>query len=483
MALRRDFFISFARSGGALLLSFASSIIISRLLLPADIGIFSVAVAITTILQALRDFGVGGFLLKERELTEDKIRTVFGAALLLGWTIAALIFFFRGAITQFYSEPQIEGIMLVLSVNFLLVPFGQVGSALLRREQNFVRLSWISLISLFAGSCASIGFALLEFGPISLAYGSLVNVIVSTLLIFAARPEHILMLPSYKEWRGIFSFGGKVSLTTVIVQIGVQAPELLMGRYLGFTAVGLYNRGIGIAKIIEQFFSGATGWVMGAEVGNLHRSERKLGDLVLKITDYTLILCWPGLIFLALKAEAIIWLLYGETWLPAAPLVLALCLARGIQMIISQASPVYEGTGAINLLLRNEIIIQIGSIGLLFIGMPYGLLAVAWLRVLYSIFVVAVHLSVFRHYADIGIRKLFFAIWRSIAVALVFGGALAGLIALEPAGMNTSLLLLAGEAIIMGLIYLVLVVIIRHPIAAELLTTAKSLLPKSWNPR
>ena len=44
-------------------------------------------------------------------------------------------------------------------------------------------------------------------------------------------------------------------------------------------------------------------------------------------------------------------------------------------------------------------------------------------------------------------------------------------------------LLLAGEAIIMGVIYLVLVVIIRHPIAAELLTTAKSLLHKSWNPR
>ncbi len=263
----------------------------------------------------------------------------------------------------------------------------------------------------------------------------------------------------------------------------MQAPELLMGRYLGFAAVGLYNRGIGIAKIIEQFFSGATGWVMGAEVGNLHRSEQSLGDLVLKITDYTLIFCWPGLIFLALKADAIIWLLYGGAWLPAAPLVLALCIARGIQLIISQAPAIYEGTGAINLSLRNEIILQIASVGLLLIGVPYGLLAVAWLRVLLGIVVVAVHLSVFRRYADIGIRRLFFAIWRSGAVALGFGGALAGLIALEPAGMPHSPLLLAGEAIIMGVIYLVLVVIIRHPIAAELLTTARTLLPKGWNPR
>ena len=483
MPLRKAFLVSFVRSGGTYLLAFISSIIISRLLLPAEIGIFSLAMAVTAILHALRDFGIGSYLIKERELTEDKLRTVFGTALLLGWSIAALIFFSSSAVAQFYSEPKIEDIMLVLSVNSLLIPFGQVTSTLLRREQEFVRLSWFSLISTIAGSCTSIGFAFLEFGPISLAYGSSASLLVSMLLLFAARPTHILMLPSLKEWRGVFAFGGKVSLTTTIVQLGMQAPELLMGRYLGFTAVGLYVRGIGIAKLIEQFFSGATSWVMGAELGNLHRSSQNLGSLVLKLTDYTLVICWPALIFLSLKSEAIIWLLYGEAWLAAAPLVLALSLARGIQLIISQASPVYEGTGAIDLLLRNEIIVQIVSLGLLFMGVQYGLLAVAWLRVPYGIIVVAVHLSVLRRYADIGIRRLFFAIWRSGAVALGFGGALAGLIALEPVGWKYSTLLLAGEAIIMGVIYLVLVVIIRHPIAAELLTTARTLLPKGWNPR
>lgn len=483
MSLRAAFLISFIKSGGTYFLAFVSSIIISRLLAPAEIGIFSLAMAITAILQALRDFGVGSYLLKERELTDDKLRTVFGASLLLGWSVAALLFFFRGAVARYYSEPLIESILLVLSLNSLLIPFGQVTSTLLRREQEFMRLSRISIISALAGSCASIGFAYFEFGPISLAYGLSASLLVSILLLFAAHPAHILMLPSLKEWRGVFTFGGKVSLTTTIVQLGMQAPELLMGRYLGFAAVGLYVRGLGVAKMIEQFFSGATGWVMGAEVGNLHRSEQNLTSLVLKATDYTLIICWPALLFLALKADAIIWLLYGKIWLPAAPLVLALCLARGIQLIVSQAPAIYEGTGAINLSLRNEIILQIASVGLLLIGVSYGLLAVVWLRVLLGIAVVAVHLSVFRRYANIGIRRMFFAIWRSGAVALGFGGALAGLIALEPAGMLHSPLLLAGEAIIMGVIYLVLVVIIRHPIAAELLTTAKSLLHKSWNPR
>lgn len=150
-------------------------------------------------------------------------------------------------------------------------------------------------------------------------------------------------------------------------------------------------------------------------------------------------------------------------------------------MIISQAGPVYEGTGAINLMLRNEIIIQIVSVGLLFLGIQYGLMAVAWLRVLYGIVVVAVHLSVFRRYADIGIRRMFFVIWRSIAVAAGFAGALAGLIALEPAGMKLSPYLLMAEAFVMVLIYFLLVAIFRHPAAADCWSILKPLFSRFRN--
>lgn len=481
MALRRAFFISFGRAGGEFALSFASNIILSRLLMPAEIGIFSVAMAVMAILQALRVFGTSGYLIKERELTDDKIRTVFGVSLFFSWSLAALIFFSRGAIAGFYMEPQIVGILGLLSINFIFLPLGQPAFVLLRREQNYSRLATITLISTFVGGSTSILFAMLKFGPVALAYGSLANTIVLMALALLARPAHILMLPSLREWRSVCGFGGTATLATIIVQIGMQAPELLMGRSLGFSAVGLYSRGIGIAKIIEQFFVGAVTWVTGAEAGILHRSDQNLSGLVLKATDYTLIICWPALIFLSLKAETIIWILYGEAWLPAVPLVLALSLSRGIQMIISQAGPVYEGTGAINLMLRNEIIIQIVSVGLLFLGIQYGLMAVAWLRVLYGIAVVAVHLSVFRRYADIGIRKMFFAIWRSIAVALGFACALAGLIALEPAGMKYSPLLLIGEAAIVSLAYLALITIFRHPVAADYWSILKPLFSRFRN--
>ena len=136
MSLKRSFMISFGKSGGSFLLHFASNIILARLLLPSEIGLFSVCVALTAVLHTLRDFGVGRYLIKEKDLTDDKVRTVFGVAILIGWSLAALIYLSRGAVADFYNEPQIEPLMALLSINFLLLPIGQPAFVLMRRWRD-----------------------------------------------------------------------------------------------------------------------------------------------------------------------------------------------------------------------------------------------------------------------------------------------------------------------------------------------------------
>jgi O-antigen/teichoic acid export membrane protein len=468
MSVRGSIFISFGQAGGQFALQFASNIVLARLLLPSEIGVFSVTVAVTAILHALRDFGVSRYLIKEANLTDDKVRTVFGVAILIGWGLAALIFFGRGAVANFYASPQIEGILTLLSINFLMLPFGQPALVLMRRELRYGRLMAISLATGFVGASTSIIFAALGFGPFALAYGALANTGLMVVISLLSRPGHILLLPSLKEWRSVCGFGGVASLGTIVMQVGMQAPELLLGRFLGFSAVGLFSRGLGLAKIFEQLFVSAISWVTGAELGARHRSGKGLTDLVLKVTDYTLLVVWPTLIFLALKAESVIWLLYGDNWLPAVPLVQALCLARGLHLIVSQAPAVYEGTGSVGLQLRNEIILQVISIGLLLVGVQYSLEAVAWLRVPLGAAVILVHFSVLRRYADIDIRQMFFAIWRSGVVAMSFGMLLIVLIILEPAEMVHNPLILFSEAGIMGLIYIILIYLVSHPFCGEI---------------
>jgi len=140
LSIKRGVAISFGKTGTAFLISFASNIVLARLLLPSEIGIFSTALAVLAILHAIRDFGLGRYLLKEPILTDDKIRTVFGVAILISWSLGAIIFVFRGQAAEFYRERQIAEILGWLSVNFVFLPFGQPALALMRRERRYGRL-------------------------------------------------------------------------------------------------------------------------------------------------------------------------------------------------------------------------------------------------------------------------------------------------------------------------------------------------------
>ena len=111
-----------------------------------------------------RDFGVGQYLVQEKDLTDAKIRTVFGTSLIIGWLLAAAIFFSRFAVADFYSKPIIADIMALLSISFMIIPFGQPLSALMRRERLYGRLALIGLSSTFVSITASITAAIMGKG-------------------------------------------------------------------------------------------------------------------------------------------------------------------------------------------------------------------------------------------------------------------------------------------------------------------------------
>ena len=469
MSVRSGIFVSALQTAGQFFLQFVSTVVLARLLLPSEIGIFSVAMAVTAIFHAIRDFGIGRYLIQERDLTDDKVRTVFGVAIIVAWALAAIIFLGSDWAGRFYNEPKVAEILALLSINFVFLPFGQPALVLMRREGRYGRLAAITLTVGLAAACTSIAFAYAGFGPLALVYGALVNSGLTVILSLASRPDHLRLLPSLKEWRAVCGFGGLASAGTIVVQVGAQLPEILLGRFLGFTAVGLFSRARGLAIIFEQLFVAAVSWVTGAEFGRRRRSDLKFDEMILKVTDYTVVLGWPALIFLGIKAEAIIWVLFGENWLPAAPLVQALCVARGVQLLVSQAHAVYEGTGAVRLQLRNEIVLQIVSVALFLIGVQFSLLAVAWLRVPVGMAAVVVHLSLFKRFAGVGFGRLVRETLRSAGLAAAFACILAGLIAVEPAGWGRHPLALFGEIAIAGLVYLTLLFLLRHPITVDIL--------------
>ncbi|MHA1114399.1 MAG: oligosaccharide flippase family protein [Alphaproteobacteria bacterium] len=475
MTLRRSFYLSFGRTGGVTLIQFGTNIVLARLLAPAEIGVFVVALAVILTLGAIREFGISHYLLKEREITEAKLATVFGVSLLFGWSLGAALYLGRHAAARFYGAPELAGILAVLAVTFLLLPIGQPALAMLRRQQRHDQLAINSLCAALGGSATSITFAVLGFGPIAMAYGALAAAVLTSALTLRSEPAHLRLRPSLSEWRGVMGFGAMATTNEVIAQLGGQAPALLLGRLMGFAETGLFQRAHSLSYVVLGLVVTSSNWVAGAAIGARYRSGEDMSGLALRTTDYIAVIGWPALAVFALKAEAIIYLLYGAIWLPAAALLPPLCVASGITIFASQAIAVYDGTGAVGLRLRNELLAFAVAILLLVVGAQYSLVAVAWLRIPAMAAYALLHFSALRRYTGIGVWRMAHGLRRTFLVTAGFALALQGMILLEPEAAGRDPVTLLVELVAAGMIYFALLFACRHPLCQELTRVAGKL--------
>ncbi len=169
MSTRRALVFSYLDRYASLMVFILTSMIIARLLTPAEVGVYSIALVLISFVAPFRDLGASQYLIYEKDLTLERIRSVWTIQLSLGITLALLIFSLREVAATFYREPLIADIMLLLAVNSLLIPFGALTGAWLTRELQFDRLAVIRFSGTLMGAVASIFLAWLDYGAISLA--------------------------------------------------------------------------------------------------------------------------------------------------------------------------------------------------------------------------------------------------------------------------------------------------------------------------
>ena len=121
----------------AFVLQFGATVVIARLLSPAEVGVFSLAASLVAIGHVFRQFGVGDFLVQERALDRDLLRAAYGMTLAVSWAIAALLLVAAAPLAMLYREPAVAQVLQVMALSFLLMPIGSICSTMLVRELSF----------------------------------------------------------------------------------------------------------------------------------------------------------------------------------------------------------------------------------------------------------------------------------------------------------------------------------------------------------
>lgn len=377
LSVRGALLWSFGERYASLIITVASTMILARILTPAQIGVFSLCAAVVAVAGILRDFGISEYLIQEKQLTQDKMRAAFTLALIIAWTIAIIVFSSRNIIADYYAEEGVSEVLTVLSLNFVILPFASPAFALLNREMAFRKIFAAQISSNAIHAATSITLAVLGYSYMSLAWASVASTLMQTVLLGFLRPRESFLMPGLKDAKTVLAYGSMFVTSRIVETFTRNAHEFVIAKQFGFISVGLFSRAFGL---IDLFYTNFTSAMLRVTTPLFANDLRNGNDLSLRYASSTSILtvfAWPFLGYLALMSSEIILVLFGPQWGEAAPVVSILALSMFPNYLVTLGPSLLSATGHVKRRLLLTVCYTPVHLIAILVASSFGLLAMA----------------------------------------------------------------------------------------------------------
>jgi O-antigen/teichoic acid export membrane protein len=319
------------------------SIVIARLLVPADFGLLSMALTVIAGLTALTTIGLDQSILSNKFSDESALdshmNTVWSAELVRSLVLTLLVIACAYPLASFYGQPRLRVIIPVLSMSVLIQGFQNVGLVILRKQIGFARIFWYELATNIGGIVVTIGLVLVLRNVWGLVAGVLSTTALSVFLSYIFHSYRPRLSFDKTAFQRALNFGKFALVIAVASYITTMADNVMVGRLLGASALGNYALAYNLASVPIGVLVFALGRVLFPAYAEI--AEHRPHDLERTFTKVFTI-CSLILISITvpifLLADEIVQMLFGSTWATAGSVLKVLSLIiplRGLVLIIS----------------------------------------------------------------------------------------------------------------------------------------------------
>lgn len=375
---------------GSQLIAWVGTILIARILTPADYGLLSMAAVFLALVLTLSEFGVGTSVLTLRELPEEQLRQLNGFAVLLGIGGTLLTFLSAVPLGLFFRAPALAPVLALVGITFTISAFQTVPAALLRRALRFRTLAMIELARGLIVPAVTLTGALLGLRYWALALGSVVGAVITTgLMLWNQRVG--FAWPHLGQLRGVLRFSRDL-LVGRIAWIAYQNGDFAVaGRRLGEAALGSYTLAWTLATTPIEKVAGMLGDITPSLFSVVQHDLPALRRYFLNLTELLCVAVFPASVGLALVSSDAVSVLLGPKWEgTAAPLAL-LALYASARSVTNLYSHVFNALRQTRYAMWMSVFLAALLVPGFVIGSSFGTvgLAAAWLA-LHPLFSVVV---------------------------------------------------------------------------------------------
>jgi O-antigen/teichoic acid export membrane protein len=353
-------------------LRIGSLMVLARMLNPRDFGLVGMVTAFTGILNLFRDFGLSTATVQRAEVSEDQISTLFWINLFVGAVLAVLAVALAPVVAAFYHEPRLLWITAVLATSFLFNAAGVQHSAIVQRQMRFTALAVINTVSLIVSTVVAIAMAEWGYGYWALVAMTIAGPLISTAGLWMAvkwmpgRPRRRAGL------RSMIRFGGTITLNGAVMYVAYNLEKVLLGRFWGAEAIGIYGRAYQLVNIPTDNLNSAVGEVAFSALSRVQDDPPRLKSYFLKGYSLVLALTLPITIVCTIFAREAISVLLGPKWTEAVPIFRLLAPTILIFAMINPFSWLLFAIGKVGRSLKIALVIAPLVIAGYLIGLPYG---------------------------------------------------------------------------------------------------------------
>lgn len=332
-SVRRSLAYSAGGNYIGLILQFGTTIVLSRLLTPTELGVFAVAAVFSSLALTVRDFGLGEYLVQKSDLNEQDLRSAITFSLLLSWSLGIMLWLTAPWLAAYFREPGVGEVLRVLALAFALIPFGAVTMAWYRRQLILRPLFVASLASSFTSFVVSISCAWAGMRYMSLAWASVAGVLATVLVSAWFRPNDLPRKPGLQGLRSALEFGRSTVLVNLASQLGRRAPEILIGRLQSLEAVAMFGRAGALVELFQRLVVRSVQPLALPVFAQCQRDHGSPASAYLNSMTLLTLTGWPVLGYLALVAPTAIGLAYGPQWSDAIEPSRILCAMAAVELL------------------------------------------------------------------------------------------------------------------------------------------------------
>jgi len=414
-------FWKFSERVAAQLVSLIVSIILARLLSPAEYGTISLVTVFITIANVFVTSGFGAALVQKKEADNTDFSTVLFFSLIFTALIYIVLFFIAVPVADFYGMPVLRPVLRVLAVSIPVMGINSVQQAYVSRKMIFKKFFYATLVGTLTSGIVGIAMAYSGFGVWALVAQTLTNNIIDTVILQLSIDWKPIKAFSLKRLGQLFDYGWKLLVQGLVLQIYSSLRSLIIGKVYTTSDLAYYTKGNQFPDLISANIDTAINTALFPAMAHVQESHEHVKNMARRTTQVTSYIMSPVLVGFMAVAEPFISILLTDKWLPCVPYLRICCailLFRAPQTAILQG---LKAVGRSDSVLKVDFPIRIFALIVLVISVRFGVLYFALSEIITTIVGTILYSSMAKKIIDYSGKEVCADFLLNSGIAMIMG--------------------------------------------------------------